>query len=367
MNSKRSICITFIAWFLLVFSACSVSYGQAVPGKDENIPFLVTFGKQGKPSWGDDHFYQVFFFSIPRDYTQQLYIRVFDPDCGGENDEIQGDFNTKSMFTVYGGKGVDPEKNEASKGVKPGSNYKIGNVLASKVFGSEAKYDNKYYTFGPFNPTEGDFNVRWNSYIFKIVCEGISGDDGNLYRYFLSRDPDNNVPIEGANAFTYEYTFRLWNDFINVSHIYPYVDTGVVYIKQSNFDWDNDGNMMVVSRYKQGIKAKISNEEEWTSSKIPIEPPEIGSSLDFQFHKRQGELVKNNNVIVTIEDQHDIALPFYSSPIGGVPVYDPQTGIKRLPPKNKPAKIMPASQTKTANSQQLNNSSPPVRVDNKQK
>jgi hypothetical protein len=306
--------------------------GQAVPGKDENIPFLVTFGKLGLTSWGDDDFYQVFFFTIPKDFKQQVYIRVFDPDCGGENDEIQGDFNSKTMFSVYGGKGVDPDRNEESKGLIRGSNYKSGNLLASRVFGSEAKYDNKYFTFGPFSPTEGDYSEKWG-YIFKIVCEGISGDDGNLYRYFLSRDPDNDVPIEGANAFTYAYTFRMWNDFKSVSHIYPYIDTGIVSIKQSNFDWDDDGTIVVVSRYKKGIPVQISNEDVWAFSTIPIQSEEVTSSLDFQFHKRQGELVKNNNVVVKLENQRGDALKFFSSPIGGVPVYQMKTKILPLPPK----------------------------------
>jgi hypothetical protein len=308
---------------------------QAVPGRDENIPFLVTFGKDGKKSWGDNNFHQIYFITIQKDYNQQFYIRVFDPDCGGENDEIQGEFNTKTMFSVYGGKGVNPEKYEQSKGIGNSTNYKTGNLLASQVFGSEARYDNKYYTFGPFNPSEGDYNERWNSYIFKIVCEGISGDDGNLYRYFISRDPNNNVPVEGANAFTYEYHFRMWNDFKSVAHIYPYVDTGVVYIKQSNFDWDDDGTIMVVSKYKQGIKAKTSGEENWEFSKIPIETSEIGSSLDFQLHKRQGVLVKNNNVVVTIENQFEVALPFFSSPIGGVPVYQSKIKKEPIPPPIK--------------------------------
>jgi hypothetical protein len=307
--------------------------GQAVPGKDENIPFLVTFGKEGKTSWGDDDFYQIFFFAIPKDFKKQIYIRVFDPDCGGENDEIQGDFNTKTLFSVYGGKGVDPEKNEESKGLLKGLNYKSGNLLASKVFGSEARYDNKYYTFGPFNPTEGDFNVRWNSYFFKIVCEGIIGDDGNLYRYFLSSDPKNNIAIEGANAFTYAYHFRMWNDFKSVAHIYPYIDTGIVSIKQRNFDWDNDGKILVVSRYKQGILVPVSNEDNWVESLIPIEPAEVNASLDFQFHKRQGELVKNNNVVITLQNQRGDAIKFYSSPIGGVPVYQPKTNIMKITPK----------------------------------
>jgi hypothetical protein len=329
-NSKYKFLILI---FLIACCCTSFLDAQPVPGKDENIPFLVTFGKYGKTSWGDANFYEIFFFTIQKDYTKPFYIRVFDPDCGGENDEIQGEFNSKFLFSVYGGKGVNPDKNEDSKGLEKGVNYKTGTLLASKVFGSEARYDNKYYTFGPFNPSEGDFNERWNSYIFKIICEGVSGDDGNLYRYFLSRDPNNNLPIEGANAFTYEYTFRMWNDFKSVSHIYPYVDTGVVFIKQSNFDWDNDGQIVVVSRYKQGIEVPISNEDNWESSNIPIEPAEVGSSLDFQFHKRQGELVKNNNVVVSLKNQRGDALKFYSSPIGGVPVYIPKTNISKIPPK----------------------------------
>jgi hypothetical protein len=125
----------------------------------------------------------------------------------------------------------------------------------------------------------------------------------------------------------------MWNDFKSVAHIYPFVDTGIVFIKQSNFDWDNDGKILVVSRYKQGVEVPISNENVWESSNIPIEPAEVNSSLDFQFHKKQGDLVKNNNVVVTLKNQRGDALKFYSSPIGGVPVYIPKTTITKIAPK----------------------------------
>ena len=322
----------FFSYLLVIISWTEVS-GQAVPGKDENIPFLVTFGQNGETSWGDDDFVSIFFFTIPKDFNQQFYIKVFDPDAGGEHDEIQGFWDSRTRFSVYGGKGVDPDKNEASKGLKEGDNFKTGNLLASRVFGNEARYDNKYYAFGPFNPTEGDYNEKWQSYIFKIICEGISGDDGNLYKYFLSRDPNNEMPVEGANAFTYEYTFRMWNNLNSVAHIYPYVDTGVIFIRQRNFDWDDDGNILVVSRYKQGIPVPISNEDNWVESRIPIEPAEVGKSLDFQFHKKQNALVRNNNVVVALENQRGDALQFFSSPIGGVPVYQPATVIRKIPKK----------------------------------
>ncbi|HEX2968393.1 MAG TPA: hypothetical protein VHO46_04750 [Bacteroidales bacterium] len=324
--------------FLLLLFICCILYNpkaftQPVPGKDENIPFLVTFGKDGKTSWGDDTFHSVWFFSIAKDYTRPFYIRIFDPDCGGEHDEIQGDFNSRTLFSVYGGKGVDPNINTESRGDERGVNFKKGNLLVSRLFSNDAKTDNKYYVFGPFNPTDGDFNPKWNSYIFKIVCEGVTGDDGNLYRYFLSSDPNNDIPVEGANAFTYKYIFRMWNDFRSVAHIYPYIDTGIISVKQSNFDWDADGKILVVSRYKQGIEVPISTEDNWVQSVIPVEPGEVNSSLDFQFIKRQGELVKNNNVVITTKNQRNEAMPFYSSPIGGVPVYVPKTVVQKLPPK----------------------------------
>jgi hypothetical protein len=330
----RVMIFSLIAGWSLI---ASVS-GQSVPGKDENIDFLVTFGKDGKTSWGDFYFRQIFFFTVPKDLKEQFYIRVFDPDCGGENDEIQGEFNSRTMFSVYGGKGVDPEQevNKESMGLEKTDNYKRGNLLASQVFGGEARYDNKYYTFGPFNPTEGDPNEKWG-YIFKVVCEGVAGDDGNLYRYFMSRDPDNNIAVEGGNAFTYIYTFRMWNNFQSVAHIYPYVDQNVVLIKMNNFDWDKDGRILVVSRQRQGSEVKeISNEDEWKEAQIILENEEKNTSIDFQFHKAQAALVKNNNVVITIQNQYDQALKFFSSPIGGVPVYSGAGVSKQKPPSTKP-------------------------------
>jgi hypothetical protein len=318
------------AGFILCLSSFPRASAQPVPGLDENIPFLVTFGKDGDKSWGDFNFFQTWFFAIPKDFKERFYIRVFDPDTGGENDEQKGEWNTKMQYSVYGGKGVDPEKNEESRGITRTGDYKSGTLLSSRIFGVDPQYDNKYYTFGPFIATQGDYNERWKSYMFKIICDGISGDDGNLYRYFLSRDPNNDVPIEGANAFTYSYCFRMWNDIKSVSHVYPYIDTGIVYVKQRNFDWDDDGEILVVSRVRRGERVPISGQNEWVESRIPIESGEVGSSLDFQFHKKQEYLVRNNNVIISLENQRGDAIKFFPAPIGGVPVYEAKPVYKQI-------------------------------------
>ena len=90
MKVRTAIINAVMTLALSSLASGNLLYCQAVPGKDENIPYLVTFGKNGETSWGDDDFYSVFFFTIPKDYNRQFYIKVFDPDNGGEIDEIQG-------------------------------------------------------------------------------------------------------------------------------------------------------------------------------------------------------------------------------------------------------------------------------------
>src|SRR5210317_299669 len=91
-----------ILYILALFIIQTLS-AQPVPNKEENIPHLMTFGKLAETSWGDDDFSQTFFFQIPKDFKQQVFIRVFDPDTGGKIDEIAGQWNTVSQFEVYGG------------------------------------------------------------------------------------------------------------------------------------------------------------------------------------------------------------------------------------------------------------------------
>jgi hypothetical protein len=300
---------------------------QPVPAEDENIPHLMTFGPKAETSWGDDDFSQTFFFVIPEEHTSPIFIRVFDPDVGGEVDEINGYWDTKISYSVYGG--TDAFRDEDAKGIDPVGNYRSGNLLASKVFGENPRYDNNWYTFGPFNPTEGELAKEYGGYIFKVICEGVEGDDGNMYRYFLSTSPSENKRIEGANAFAYEYSFRMHNDPNEVSHIYPYIDDRTISVVQKNFDWDNDGMIRVVSVARQGLLCKVSGDDVWAQNQFKILDEEIGTSLDFQFIKRKNPPVKNNNVVISVKNQYGELLPFYTIPIGGVPKYKYSIGVKK--------------------------------------
>jgi hypothetical protein len=307
----------FTAFALFLFSADA--FTQAVPAVEENIPYLVTFGKQANPSWGDDDFAQTFFFTVPTDYKQPIYLRVFDPNCGGTIDEDRGGFNTITKFSVYGGDGTITHSD--ARQTNPIGNFRSGNLLASKAFQAESTYDGKWYTFGPFNPSEGELAEQYGGYVFKLICEGIKGDDGNLYRYFMSTQADKNIEVEGGNAFTFEYSFRLHPEAWQTSHVYPYIDDKVISLRQNNFDWDNDGFIKIYSVATLAFNLQTSNENNWIQSEYKVKADERGTSLDIQFTKNDKLQVNNNNVVFYITNQYGEFLPFWTVPIGGVPVY----------------------------------------------
>ena len=312
--------------FIVILTCINDTFSQSAPAVDENIPYLVTFGADSKTSWGDDDFCQIFFFRIPVSQTEPVFIRVYDPDTGGDIDEQKGEFNTVMRFSVYGGVGCWSDKD--AQATAPVGNYKSGILLSTKTFGNDPKYNKNYYTFGPFNPFEGENVKKLNGRVFKVIAEGVSGDDGNLYRYFLSTRPDDNVAVEGGNVFTYKYHFRLPNDQSQVTQIYPYIDDKTVSIEISNFDWDNDGTIKIISVAKDGITCAISGDNNWVARKFPIVEEEKNTSIEIQFVKNQTQKVLNNNVVVVVRNQYGLSLPFFVVPIGGVPVYTPKIRMK---------------------------------------
>jgi hypothetical protein len=286
----------------------------------------MTFGGNAITSWGDDDFCQIFFCVIPSSQTDPVYIRVYDPDTGGDLDEVKGEFNTIVNFSIYAGKGCWSDT--AAQSIHPAGNYKSGYLLSSKSFGADPKYDKKWYSFGPFNPFEGEYVEKLGGRVFKIIAQGISGDDGNIYKYFLSTSPVENVAVEGGNFFTYKYHFRLSDDQKHICQIYPFVDDKTISIEISNFDWDDDGIIRIFSVAKNGVLCDVSGEDNWIVRKFPIVTEEKNSTIEIQFRKNQSLLVKNNNVVIAVRNQYGISLPFYVIPIGGVPVYSPKIRMK---------------------------------------
>ena len=316
----------YILIISFILNTCAGLFSQSAPAIDENIPYLVTFGGDAVTSWGDDDFCQIFYCLIPSLQTDPVYIRVYDPDTGGAIDEAKGEFNTITNFSVYGGKGCWLDT--AALVISKTGNYKNGYLLSSKSFGTDPKYDKKWYSFGPFNPSEGEYVEKLGGRVLKIIAQGISGDDGNLYKYFLSTSPVENIAVEGGNLFTYKYHLRLSDDQKHVSQIYPFADERTISIQVSNFDWDNDGIIRIFSVAKNGILCDVSGENNWVVREFPIVAEEKNSTVEIQFIKNQTVQIRNNNVVIIVRNQYGVSLPFYVVPIGGVPVYSPKIRMK---------------------------------------
>lgn len=308
-----------------------LSFAQVMPSVEENIAYLVTFSKNADKTWGDDDNVQIYFFTVPEAVKVPFYIRVFDPDNGGTIDENRGGFNSKTRFSVYGGNGA--HSNNDAKQTNPIRNYKSGVLLSSKTVGEDATLDNKWYSFGPFNAMEGELQRDNNSggYIFKLVVEGLEGDDGNLYKLGLSSDKNDNVKLEGGNIFTYEYCFRTSDKELNTCHLFPFITSGITAVKVNTYDYDEEGIIRIVSRARKGEEITPSGDGTWDASVHKIRNEEVNSSLDIQFIKRKA--VFNNNIVVYLTNQYGEAMPFYTAPIGGVPKYQPGTTYKRVDPK----------------------------------
>lgn len=314
--------------YLLIglLSVVMQSHAQPVPGVDENIPYLVTFGNKGEQAWGDDNFCQMIFFAIPESYTEPVYVRVYDPDIGGAVDEIQGNWDTRMRYEIYGG--LESCSHQDAKKMNLDGDYDSGTLLASKTFGKDSKYDDKWYSFGPINPTEGENLPREGGNTFKILIEGTAGDDGNLYTLFISSSPDENIEVEGAFAYYFRYKFRMHNNRDQVAHIYPYMDSEIVSIKQSNFDWDDDGIIRIISVAKNREPMAVSGDANWVTSEHKILPKEKNSSWDIQMLKNKNTVINNNNVVIYLENQYGESVKFYSVPIGGIPRYTHSIGLK---------------------------------------
>ncbi len=301
-----------LIWLFLILNSIGLNlFSQRVPGPEEGIDFLVTTGGSAKLSMGDDDHCQVFFFSIPAEEKKPVYLRIFDPNIGGQHDEAIGEFNSTCKFSLYGGPGC--HSTPEARMVNPIGNYRSGNLLAEKSFGPESKFDGIWYSFEGLNPHEGEKieGLTGEAYAFKIICQGISGDDGNLYQYFLSSSPNENIEVPGGKAFTYEYTFRLKK---GESNLYPFVDRKVLKIKFQNFDFDMDYKINLYS-HKQAISINldISGDMKWASHIFEVSEADKGKFLHLKFFN-QG-LHKNNNISMFMTNQYDEALPFFPAPL----------------------------------------------------
>jgi hypothetical protein len=203
---------------------------------DSGVAFISTFGPVADVTEGDDDHVQIVFYDVPDGPDDVLYVRVFDPDTGGVNDEpgLDNTFGDTAMaYTLRGAGGAYTEPNARSDHPGP-VGINSGELITQTVIGEDPSLDGVWLPWA-VNRVQGELvNGRR---VFKLVIQGVAGDDGNRYQATLSSAPDANVAVAGARTLAFSWCVSLSSpgDTVNV---YPFVPVGSTQVTQYNFDFD---------------------------------------------------------------------------------------------------------------------------------
>ena len=73
----------------------------------QEAPLSVTYGPQASTAEGDPDYREIIFLSVPEGVQDRLFLRVFDPDSGGDHDQLYGaGEDSETQFTLFGGDGA---------------------------------------------------------------------------------------------------------------------------------------------------------------------------------------------------------------------------------------------------------------------
>jgi len=236
--------------------------------------YLSIFGPDAPGSDGDDDHVQIIFFQVPDSYTGPLHVRIFDANTGGEVDETpRGIFDTTMRYALLGGAGA--YTTPSARWSHPDeTGIQAGTLLMQAEIGDDPAYDNNWALV--LSADAGDGETVGSSRMFKVVVQGISGDDGNLYNVALSTVSDDNVAPAGSRAFAYSWTFPMPSDVSQRPSLYPYVPAGTATVEQHNWDADyipGDPDTMTLHTPVQSIivpASGMSGDNEGASSAFTV-------------------------------------------------------------------------------------------------
>ena len=245
----------------------SPAYIALPPDTMLETDFVSTFGPGAPGTSGDDDHVQEIFFEVPDATADTLYFCIFDADTGGGGsgetiDEPDNppspNWDTTTTYTLYSG----------------------SNPLTQTVVGNEAAYDNNWaLVFGPYSASDGE--LIGSSRVFRLMVEGASGNDGNLYRVALSTDPDplTNPGPAGSRIFAYSWTFPLASS--SPRRLYPYVPPGTSDFVQHNWDMDSPAGTMTLLTPVRDVAVPgsgISGNGTAATSSHPVAAEESGAT-----------------------------------------------------------------------------------------
>jgi len=264
--------------------------------------FLITYGKDAGTEEGDDDFLQVIFIRIPDTFTNKLYIRIFDADCGGANDaRYHGKWNTKTRFQLFGGEKAFSTYH-LTQGAPVKENLFSGKLLKDQTYGIDPFKDNQWSTFKEISPKEGE-SVNQYRY-FKLIVSGVEGDDGNIFMVTASTHQRRNMSPDSVDLIMYSTTLHLPSRDV-FSEMRVFVPQGTNYLTVHNFDLYS-AYIHVVTKFRTDLPVKSSGQNEWMKSNIEILNDETDQYCGIRF-KGGREMPNDGTFFIT--DNNGTLLP----------------------------------------------------------
>jgi len=278
---------------------------------------LISYGPQASTREGDDDFRQIIYFQIPQSLRDTLYLRLFDADCGGENDSKYTEWDTPMSYKFCGGSGAFSQPEIKTPQNIYNSAFS-GTLLTEKTFTQDPFADNHWINLAAFHPASGE--LLNGSYYFKLVVEGVSGDDGNVYDVFVSTQPKRNAAPKGTSIFNYTPTIRLPETGI-FAEMRCLVPRKLSSLHIYNFDISG-GKMGLETAFRSNVAVKSSGQDTWADTTLALEEKETGRMCALTF---EGGVEIPNDATFYILGDDGAALPFQ------LPIYIRQVNNRPSP------------------------------------
>ncbi|MEI7812512.1 MAG: PKD domain-containing protein [Ignavibacteria bacterium] len=238
----------------------------------------MNYGPEASRDKGDPNSYQIFFIKVPASAPGQLYLKIFDIDCGKSIDRNWGQWDTKTLFSFYGGAGVFSKESNLIPVAKPIEPFS-GELIKEKSTKWNGLLDNYWYPLTNFKPEQGELIDGY--YYFKLVVKGIEGNDANVFDVAVSTSISENLPVEGVKILTYAPTIRLiiHQKAVQLRFKSPEKDSVIIL---HNFDADEAG-LILKTPFRSDIRLGASENGKWLKKAVTLKSYELNSMCAIEF------------------------------------------------------------------------------------
>ncbi len=257
-------------------AACMMLSAGAGPVLGQDVPLSVIYGPRASSSEGDDDHREVIFFSVPADLQDRLYLRIFDPDTGGDHDLAYGAEDTETRYALFGGEGA---LTGIESSIKPSEQQLAsGELLTETSVAANAAFDDQWRTIATFVPDQGE--LVGGRRVFRLLADGLTGDDANLFSVAVSLRDRRNLSPEGLEIFGLAPTVRVPTKDV-VTELRFVVPPDAEQVVVHNFDAAN-ADVELATAFRS-VPLAASGQDEWRASEVAVQDRERGQPAAIMF------------------------------------------------------------------------------------